>query len=76
MFTARDAKTALMEIGFKVLPFPMKSIVDGMNVELEHGTKHPILNVTNDDPVLTCKIALAHLYEDKDYYWKLKSLGL
>jgi hypothetical protein len=49
----------------------------GCNVELEHGSIHPLTNITGDDMVITAKIALAHLlYEDPKYYTKLKSVGL
>jgi hypothetical protein len=44
----------------------------GMNVELEHGTRFPEYNVTNDCPIKTAKIALAHLKELPDYYTRLK----
>ena len=44
-----------------------------MNVALEHGTKVSDLNVTNDDPVVTGKIALAHLREFPDYTSGLRS---
>ena len=37
-------------------------------IELEHGSINPNTNVTNDDPILTAKIALAHLNEYPDYY--------
>lgn len=40
----------------------------GMEVELEHGRRDPLTNVTDDDPLLTAKIALAHLRELPDYY--------
>lgn len=43
----------------------------GLEVELEHGARDPETNVTNDDLVLTGKIALAHLNEIKDYYTRL-----
>lgn len=46
----------------------------GINVELEHGTRFPNANVTNDNPILTGKIALAHLLEFPDYYTRLKKL--
>ena len=46
----------------------------GLFVELEHGTKDPETNVTNDDTVLTGKIALAHLKEFPDYYTRLATL--
>jgi uncharacterized protein DUF5661 len=43
----------------------------GLEVELEHGARDPQTNVTNDDLLLTGKIALAHLNEIKDYYTRL-----
>jgi len=46
----------------------------GLYVELEHGTRDPETNVTNDDPGLTGKIALAHLKEFPDYYTRLATL--
>jgi hypothetical protein len=46
----------------------------GLLVELEHGTKDPETNVTNDDMSLTGKIALAHLKEFPDYYTRLAKL--
>jgi hypothetical protein len=45
-----------------------------MEVEFEHGRHDPQTNVTNDDPVLTAKIALAHLKELPDYYTRLKRM--
>lgn len=46
----------------------------GLEVELEHGKRDPGTNVTNDDPLLTGKIALAHLNEFPDYYTRLAKL--
>ncbi len=46
----------------------------GMEVELEHGTVDPHTNVTNDDPIMTGKIALAHLNEFPDYYDRLDEM--
>jgi hypothetical protein len=46
----------------------------GLEVELEHGARDPETNVTNDDPVLTGKIAWAHLKEFPDYYTRLDKL--
>lgn len=43
----------------------------GMTVELEHGRRDPLTNVTDDDPLVTAKIALAHLREFPDYYDRL-----
>jgi hypothetical protein len=46
----------------------------GMDVELEHGSRDPQTDVTNDDPVLTGKIALAHMKEFPDYYERLSRM--
>lgn len=46
----------------------------GLEVELEHGAHDPETNVTGDDPVLTGKIAWAHLKEIRDYYTRLDRL--
>jgi len=46
----------------------------GMDVELEHGTVDSNTNVTNDDPLITGKIALAHLNELPDYYTRLDKM--
>lgn len=46
----------------------------GMEVELEHGSRDPRTNVTDDDPILTGKIALAHLRELPDYYARLEEM--
>jgi hypothetical protein len=45
-----------------------------MDVELEHGLHDPRTNVTNDDPRVTGKIALAHLHEFPDYYTRLEQM--
>ncbi|HEY5713821.1 MAG TPA: DUF5661 family protein [Candidatus Gracilibacteria bacterium] len=46
----------------------------GLNIELEHGTHYPETNVTDDDEILTGKIAWAHLKEFPDYYTRLKKM--
>ena len=51
--------------------FDEKQFRNGLNVELEHGIINSFTNVTNDDPILTGKIALAHLNEFPDYYKRL-----
>jgi hypothetical protein len=51
--------------------FALEDFRAGMNVELEHGTRDPATNVTGDDPLVTGKIALAHLREMPDYYQRL-----
>lgn len=54
--------------------FDVEALRQGMNVELEHGTRDPDTDVTHDDPVTTAKIALAHLREFPDYYERLASM--
>jgi CBS domain-containing protein len=49
----------------------LKQLHVGMDVELEHGAGDPLTNVTDSDPLLTAKIALAHLRELPDYYTRL-----
>jgi hypothetical protein len=45
-----------------------------MNVELEHGLRNPATDVTGSDPVMTAKIALAHLNQVPDYYTRLERM--
>src|SRR5439155_1062116 len=52
-------------------PFDAEQLRMGMEVELEHGLHDLLTNVTDDDPLLTAKIALAHLNEFADYYTRL-----
>jgi len=44
----------------------------GLDIELEHGLVDPNTNVTDDDEIITGKIALAHLNEFPDYYTRLE----
>jgi hypothetical protein len=46
----------------------------GLAVELEHGSQDPVTNVTDDDEIITGKIALAHLKEISDYYTRLAAM--
>ena len=46
----------------------------GLDVELEHGLIDPSTDVTGNDPILTGKIALAHLNEFADYYTRLEKM--
>ena len=54
--------------------FDLKQFQAGLSVELEHGSTDPATNVTHDDPLITGKIALAHLTEFPDYYTRLAKL--
>ncbi|MGD2103295.1 MAG: hypothetical protein PVG83_13775 [Acidimicrobiia bacterium] len=76
MFTTADAGRALTVIGLDISSerFDVEQVRKGMDVELEHGTRFPDLDVTGDDPVITAKIALAHLREFPDYYERLEAM--
>lgn len=54
--------------------FDVEEFRAGMEVELEHGARDPATDVTGDDPIVTGKIALAHLNEFPDYYTRLKRM--
>ncbi len=54
--------------------FDVEQFRRGMVVELEHGLRDPATNVTDDDLLLTAKIALAHLNEFPDYYDRLEEM--
>jgi hypothetical protein len=72
-FTPDEARRVGEEIGidWETVPFDVEQFRKGMDVELEHGLHDPATNVTGDDPVVTGKIALAHLNEFPDYYTRL-----
>ncbi len=73
-FTAEEAKAVGEQLGIKWDKFDIDQFRRGMDVELEHGTQNPWTNVTNDDPTITGKIALAHLNEFPDYYDRLEEM--
>ncbi len=72
-FSLEQAGAVAAELGirFDVAAFDVEEFRRGMQVELEHGLRDPSTNVTDDDPILTGKIALAHLREFSDYYDRL-----
>jgi hypothetical protein len=75
-FTSAEARAVgtLLEIDFKALGFDLEQFRMGLDVELEHGLRNPETNVSENDPVITGKIALAHLKEFPDYYTRLAVL--
>lgn len=73
-FTAKEAKKIGEKLGIKWDKFNVDQFRRGMDVELEHGLRDPATNVTNDDPLMTGKIALAHLNEFPDYYDRLEKM--
>lgn len=73
VFSSEQAAEVARKIGldFSTVEFDLEQFRMGMDVELEHGIVDSQTNVTNDDPALTGKIALAHLREFPDYYTRL-----
>ena len=74
VFTSEDAKRIGGLLGLDWSLFDVEQFRMGMDVELEHGPVDHHTNVTNDDPLLTGKIALAHLNEFPDYYTRLAKM--
>ena len=72
-FSDEDARAVGVQLGidWTSSSFDLEQFRAGMDVELEHGTRDPDTDVTGDDPLLTGKIALAHLRELPDYYTRL-----
>jgi hypothetical protein len=75
-FTAEEARRVGEQIGidWATAPFDVDQFRRGMDVELEHGLHDDATNVTGDDPLVTGKIALAHLNEFPDYYTRLERM--
>jgi hypothetical protein len=75
-FTDDEARRIGEQIGidWSTAPFEIEQFRRGLDVELEHGLHDSATNVTDDDPVVTGKIALAHLNEFSDYYTRLERM--
>jgi hypothetical protein len=69
-FTLLQAKELAQQLGvdFTKVTFTAEEFLAGLHVELEHGLTDKHTNVTNDDPLVTAKIVLAHLNENQLYY--------
>jgi len=67
-----DAAVIRELVGSEALEIPLDAFIHGLEIELEHGTEFPDANVTNNHPLLTGKIVLAHLKEMLDYYERLE----
>jgi len=73
-FTSEEARRIGDALGKDWNVVSLEEFRMGLGVELEHGSHEPETNVTNDDEILTAKIALAHLREFPDYYTRLEKL--
>ena len=66
-----EAEGILAEVNVNKMPIKAETFRQGLEVELEHGTRFPDANVTNNHPLLTGMIVLAHLKESLEYYLRL-----
>jgi len=66
-----EASTILKIVNTKSMEIPLEDFRKGLEVELEHGTRFDDANVTNNHPILTGKIVIAHLKETIDYYRRI-----
>ena len=73
-FTTEQARKIGDKLGIDWSRFNVEQFRMGLNGELEHGLHDPSTDVTGNDPILTGKIALAHLNEFADYYTRLKKM--
>lgn len=70
MISVKAAVEIINHLGIKLDKFSIEDFITGYNIELEHGLINKFTNVSNNDPIITAKIALAHLNEFPDYYNK------
>jgi hypothetical protein len=68
----QEARIIIAEVNTEGMDIPLEDFCAGLEVELEHGTRFKDANVTNNHPILTGKIVLAHLKESMDYYKRLE----
>jgi hypothetical protein len=72
--STEEARRVGDEIGVDWDRFDLEQFRAGMDVEYEHGSHDPQTDVTGDDPIVTGKIALAHMKEFPDYYERLERM--
>lgn len=73
-FSSEEAKRIGELLGINWSKFDVEQFRMGLDVELEHGLVSPATNITNDDEIMTGKIALVHLNEFSDYYTRLNKM--
>ena len=76
VFTREEAERIAGDLGIDLAAegIQLEQFRMGLGVELEHGRHDPETDVTDDDPLITGKIALAHLREIPDYYTRLAAM--
>ncbi|MEW6614684.1 MAG: DUF5661 family protein [Thermodesulfobacteriota bacterium] len=70
--TEEEASIILKIVNTRSMEIPLEDFRMGLEVELEHGTRFEDANVTNNHPLLTGKIVVAHLKETMDYYRRIE----
>ena len=70
--TAEESAIILKALGVKDMEIDPEDFRRGLDVELEHGLIFPDTNITNNHPLLTAKVVLAHFKETLDYYQRLE----
>ena len=73
-FTTEEAHEIGDKLGIDWSRFDVEQFRIGLDIELEHGLRDPSTDVTGNDPILTGKVALAHLNELPDYYTRLTKM--
>jgi hypothetical protein len=73
-FTADEARAIGDQLRIEWSQIDLEQFRMGLEVEFEHGRRDPETDVTHDDPIVTGKIALAHLREIPDYYTRLSRM--
>jgi len=66
--STEEAQKILAEVNTEGMNIDLEEFRAGLDVELEHGTRFPDANVTNNHPIITGMIVLAHMKESLDYY--------
>lgn len=72
--TIDEARSVGIQLGLDWSQIELEQFRRGLEVELEHGAHDSETNVTDDDVILTGKIAWAHLKEIRDYYTRLDQM--
>ena len=70
--TSEEANAILAELQTGEMKISLENFRQGLEVELEHGIRFPEANVTNNHPIVTGQIVLAHFKESLDYYQRLE----
>jgi hypothetical protein len=66
--SSEEAMVILSEVNKESMDIDLEEFRRGLEVELEHGMAFREANVTNNHPLLTGLIVLAHFMESPDYY--------